>query len=426
MNTKVIFSIAALALLIQGCITEKSAYGTGWPTVHADGSNSDYAAITGARQLKAAWQRQFDGTINLGATTGNGRVYITTSAAGCHLYALDAHTGETVWCTDEVNRYAVASSALLDREGNIFLADDEAMHAFDNKGKLLWETPISGFPLSAQFTQTGRLIFITHIGNVYVLNRKNGKPLINGVNLSPGMVTGSEFDPIACMRGTKDCPCANTLAFDGKSGRFIFTYWEPGTASAALWAMQYTEDPGPAIVKIWENNALPGGSASSPDISADGKRVYVNDNNGSLYSINATDGAIRWKFPLGYEPGGSQSTSPEGYIMPAGARGASMMCLQDKGDSAQLIWKNDTWHNRGLPTQAKGHVAYATIASGEGSFRNSLLVLDVLTGRELERHPLPGITLFTVGTTVGPEGNVYVPTFNGMLFAFKPAPMNNK
>jgi hypothetical protein len=55
-----------------------------------------------------------------------------------------------------------------------------------------------------------------------------------------------------------------------------------------------------------------------------------------------------------------------------------------------------------------------------GRFHNELLVVDVLTGKELDRHALPGTTIFTVGTTLGPEGNVYVPTFNGILFAFKP------
>jgi outer membrane protein assembly factor BamB len=421
MTMKNVPAILALIILLHGCAMHRPAYGPGWPAVHADGHNTDYAGVRGARQLQPAWQRKFEGTINLGATTGkDGQVYITTSATGCHLYALDANTGETIWCTDEVNRYAVASSALLDREGRIFLADDEAMHAFDKKGNLLWETPIKGFPLSAQFTQTGRLIFITHIGNVYVLDRKNGKPLINGENLSPGMATGNSFDPIACMRGTEDCPCANTLAFDGKNGRFIFTYWQPGTANAALWAMQYTEKPMPAIVKLWENKALPGGSASSPDISSDGSRVYVNDNNGTLYSINAADGSIIWKYALGFDPGGSQSTSPEGYIMPAGAKGANLMCIKDKGDSASLVWKNEDWLNRGVATQAKGLVAYATVSSAAGRFHNDLLVLDVLTGKELDRHALPGTTIFTVGTTVGPKGNVYVPTFNGMLFAFRP------
>jgi PQQ enzyme repeat. len=411
----------AFTVLLTACVAHRSAYGPGWSAVHADGHNSDYAHITGARKLQPAWQKKFDGPINLGATTGkDGKVYITTSAAGCHLYCLDARTGETLWCTDAVNRYAVASSALLDREGRLFLADDEAMHAFDNKGHLLWETPIKGFPLSAQFTQSGRLIFITHIGNVYVLDRKNGKPLINGQNLSPSFAADSTFNPIACMKGTRDCPCANTLAFDEKNGRLIFTYWQPGTASAALWAMQYTEQPQPAIIKLWENNSLPGGSASSPDISSDGSRVYVNDNNGYLYAIDARHGNIIWKYKIGFNPGGSPSTSPEGYIMPAGGSGGKMMCIQDKGDSAVFIWKNDYWTNRGLPAQAKGMVAYATVASKAGRFHNDLLVLDVLSGRELDRHTLPGTTIFSVGTTIGPEGNVYVPTFNGWLFAFKP------
>jgi PQQ enzyme repeat. len=406
--------------VLQGCISRKSAYGPGWSAVHADGHNTDYAAIDGPRQLEPAWQRKFDGTINLGATTGkDGRVYITTSAAGCHLYCLDAHTGETLWCTDAVNKYAVASSVLIDREGRLFLADDEAMHAFDNKGKLLWETPIKGFPLSAQFTQTGRLIFITHIGNVYVLDRKNGKPLINGQNLLPGFAADSSFKPIACMKGTKDCPCANTLAFDEKNGRFMFTYWQPGTASAALWAMRYTEKPRAGFVKLWENNSLPGGSASSPDISVDGKRVYVNDNNGFLYALDADDGHVIWKYGIGFNPGGSQSTSPGGFIMPAGGNGAKVMCLQDRGDSAVLMWKNDAWTNRGLPAQAKGGVAYVTVASGAGRFQNDLVVVDVRTGGELDRHALPGTTIFSVGTSVGMEGNVYVPTFNGWLFAFR-------
>lgn len=410
--------------LLAGCATQRlisSPYGPGWPAVHADGHNTDYSPVRGAEHLAPAWQRKFEGTINLGPTTSrDGKVYITTSAAGCHLYALDAQTGNTLWCTDAVNRLAVASSALIDQEGRLYLADDEAMHAFDNNGKLLWETPIIGFPLSAQFTQTGRLIFITHIGNVYVLDRANGKALINGQSLSPQHLLPSGFDPVACMKGTAACPCANTLAFDAQTGRLFFTYWQPGTAAAALWAMEYTERPRPAIRKLWENNALPGGSASSPDVSADGSRVYVNDNNGHLYAIKAGNGQIIWQYAIGFNPGGSQSTSPDGYIMPAGANSAALMCIQDKGTYATLVWRNDSLHNRGVATQANGGLCYATVAADSGRFHNDLAVTEVLTGRVLERHHLPGTTLFTVGTTVGPEGNVYVPTFNGYLFAFRP------
>jgi outer membrane protein assembly factor BamB len=415
-------------LLITGIILQtgcrkgdESPYGPGWSAVHADGLNSDYSNVKGAKKLNAAWQRKFDGTINLGATTDkDGRVYITTSAPGCHLYALDSRSGETIWCSEEVNRYAVASAPLIDREGRIFLADDEAMHAFDKTGRLLWERAIKGFPLSAQFTQTGRLIFITHIGNVYVLDRTNGLPMIDGENLSPGHTFDTGFDPKACMKGTEDCPCANTLAFDTRSGLFTFTYWKPGTNQAALWCMQYLESPNPSIHKIWENNSLPGGSASSPDISADGSRVYVNDNEGNLYAMKTADGSVIWKHAIGFDPGGSQSTSPEGYIMPAGANGAALMCIRDLGDRAETVWSDQSLHNRGIATQARGGLAYVTVGSATSRFENDLIVVDVLSGKELDRDPLPGQTFFTVGTTVGPEGNVYVPTFNGLLFAFKP------
>ena len=41
--------------------------------------------------------------------------------------------------------------------------------------------------------------------------------------------------------------------------------------------MRIVEDPDPRWVEVWNNDALPGGSASSPVISADRSRVYVND-----------------------------------------------------------------------------------------------------------------------------------------------------
>ena len=129
---------AAIGLIIFGCHETNSvqkepdsAYGAGWSAVHADARNSDYSDKAGSRNVSLAWQKKFDGTINVGPTSDlNGHVYITTSAQGCHLYSLDAQTGETLWCTDEVNQYAVASSALLDNEGKIFIADDVYMYDF--------------------------------------------------------------------------------------------------------------------------------------------------------------------------------------------------------------------------------------------------------------------------------------------------------
>jgi outer membrane protein assembly factor BamB len=224
---------------------------------------------------------------------------------------------------------------------------------------------------------------------------------------------------MACMRGTQDCPCANTIAVDIKSGTFYFTYWEPGAKQADCLAMRYSEYPEPTISTIWRNSSLPGGSASSPDISSDRKRIYVNDNNGGLHAIDAKTGKTIWVFNIGYATGGSQSTSPDGIIVPAGGHMAPLLCLQDKGDRAELLWRMDTIFNRGIATQTAGGLIYATVAdTKKGRFYNRLAVIEGKSGKLIDEEPLPGITLFTVGTTIGPQGNVYVPTFNGILFAF--------
>ena len=111
-------------------------YAPGWSAVHADGANTDYSPVEGASDLTLAWERHFEGsirigplpwTINLGATIDpEGRVYLTTTVEGCHLQAIDGASGETLWCSTDVDLFAVASSPVIDREGRLFLADGEA------------------------------------------------------------------------------------------------------------------------------------------------------------------------------------------------------------------------------------------------------------------------------------------------------------
>lgn len=408
-------------LMLSGCVSKHSGL-KNWYAVHGDSGNSDYSPVLAPRNVTLAWQRKFKGNINLGPTNDVfGKVYFTTNAEGCHLYALDHVTGETIWCSSEVNRYAVASSALVDEQGNVFIADNTHMFAFDNSGSVMWKTSILGLPFSAQFTPNGHLIFVTHVGIIYVMDKATGKNILTPYELSPGNTAQPDlFDPLACMRGTKECPCANTLAIDQKSGRFYFTYWEPGAQQADLIAMQYSEMPHPSISEIWRNASLPGGSASSPDLSFDGKRVYVNDNSGWLHALDAKTGNNIWRFNIGYATGGSQSTSPDGTILPAGGTKAPLVCIRDIGGTARLLWRIDTVINRGVPTQTAGGLIFATLANEKkGRFYNRLVIIEAKSGKTIDEEELPGVTLFTVGTTLGPEGNVYLPTFNGRLFAFK-------
>jgi outer membrane protein assembly factor BamB len=405
----------AFAFLLSAC----NLYGPGWSAVHADGSNSDYSHVAAPADVTLTWEHAFGGRINLGPTVdGSGRLYVTTGTSACPLHALDASTGTEVWCSNEVNLYASMSSPVIDRDGRLFVADSEAMHAFDRDGNLLWETPIVGVPLSAQLTPNGRVLFITNVGVVYVLRRATGAPVMPPYEL----VKGATFDPAtvnACALGTEDCPVANTPAIDLETGTVYFTFWAPGAPQAGLRAMRITEQPKPALTPLWSNDSLPGGSASSPDISADGSRVYVNDNVDSVHALDAGTGDEIWSFPIGYASAGSPSTSPTGLVMPAGGTRSPLVAVQDECDHAVLAWKRDDLVNRGIPTQTAGGRAYATIATQ--GFQNDLVVIDTGDGTELDREPIPGTSIFTVGTTVGQDGTVFVPTITGRLYAYRAA-----
>jgi hypothetical protein len=67
-----------------------------------------------------------------------------------------------------------------------------------------------------------------------------------------------------------------------------------------------------------------------------------------------------------------------------------------------------------------GGIAYAAMAKEDSAYENDMIVFDTNTGDILDREPLPGITIFTVGTTVGPDATVYISSINGRLFAFRP------
>jgi len=416
----VVASIVLTLALPLAHARQESAYRPGWSAVHADPENSDYHKWPGPDALTHAWSRSFDGMINLGPTSdGEGRVYVTTSGAGCRLHALDRANGKTIWCSDEVGRLAVSSAPLLDREGRLYLGDGSVMRSFDRDGRVLWTYKIIGTPLSAQFTPAGDLIFITHVGVIYILDREKGTERMAPHSLVPD----PKFDPsegaVACMRGLPECPSANTPAIDMRNGRLFFTFWTPGRPAAGIRAMRVTPGGRPQLIPEWTNDNLPGGSASSPDLSADGKRLYLTDNAGSLHTLDARTGKPIWTLPIGYGSGGSVSLSPGGLVMPAGGKDAPLLAIADRGNRGVILWKDEALRNFGVATQAAGHRAYPTVVTGKGTA--DILVVDTRSGKILDREKIPGKPLFTVGTTLDRDGTVYVPTIRGELHAYKPA-----
>ncbi|MCX7617007.1 PQQ-binding-like beta-propeller repeat protein [Tepidiforma sp.] len=402
-------------------------YAPGWSAVHADARNSDYAAAPVAADLALAWSTRLEAgqqlgplpwSINLGPTLGpGGGLYVTSTAPGCHLRALDAATGELRWCAPFIDALAVVSSPTVDLDGALYLADGAGLHAISPDGSERWRVPLEGVPLSLQFTPDGRLVFVTNIGVVYLVDRLSGSVLGEPLRLAPGLSWRPADGLWACARGVEGCPSANTLAVDPASGTIYFTFWAPGAPAAGLRAMRYRPGQSPAFEPLWENDSLPGGTASSPALSFDGRRLYVTDNQGSLHAIDAATGRAAWSLPIGYPADGSASVSPEGLIIPAGGRGGWVLAVRDEGDRGVLAWERRDLPNRGVVMQAAGGRAYAAIAAGD--YRLELVVLDARDGAELDREVLPGQGVFSVGTTAALDGTVFVATITGWLAALR-------
>lgn len=404
---------------------EQVVYGPGWSAVHADSRNSDFAPLPGPSAVTPAWERRLEGnvrlgdldwTINLGPTSEPaGQLYLTANVPGCHLQAIDVTTGETRWCAPQVAAAAVLSSPVLDANGRLFIADGVAMRAFRRDGTELWASPIVGVPLSAQLSPAGNLVFVTHVGVVYLLDRTTGAPVVEPVELVPGATWRPGDSLWPCARGTDGCPSANTPAVDLATGRLYFTWWEPGAAQAGIRAMQLVEGPSPSIIDLWATDGLPGGTGASPVLSADGTRLYVTDNVDSIHALDAATGEVIWSQAIGIAAGGSLSVSPDGVILPPGG---VLQAIRDDGDRATVLWRAEELHNHGIATQAEGGRAYATVVRDPGAL--DLVVVDTATGAVLDRHPIEGATRFSVGITLAADGTVLVPTIVGAIVAFRP------
>lgn len=366
----------------------------GWPVIHHDNRNSDSMDTPGPRGVSPSFHVLQGKFIAATATVGpEGNVYVGVgldlSGGPCRLFALDGSTGDVLWCSDRVNDAAIASSPTIDRDGNVYLGDNRAMYSFTSQGHHRWQTPIVGLPLSAQFTPEGHLFFITHICRIYVLSRDTGEPILDPYVLLPGLSYEPGFlDYLDCGSGSSEgnCPCANTPSIDLKSGVFYCTLSRPGKGQTSLVAMRYIPGDPPRIEPLWENQALAGGSASSPDLSGDGLRLYVNDNTNHMLALSAENDETLWSFDLGYNPLGSACTSRSGVILPTGGIGAPLVALRDAGDHAEILWERPDLESRGIAVQRGTDRAYVVAARAGNLLGIRLLVLDLATGRTLDEE----------------------------------------
>jgi len=422
---------AISALLLAGCSGDSGAedvFGAGgWPGMHSDARNSDTGAVTGSRSLDFQWSRPLGGpTTTPASVAADGQIFLTARTdSGCNLFSFQSDSGRKRWCT-RIGAGSALSTPVVDRATNIYVGEDGAMLSFDERGQLRWRTPVTGTPLSAQFTGDGNLLFVTQLGQVSVLDPQTGRGVAAPYDLIPpaSYTQGANIDPLPndlgiddCVAGGPLCPVATSPAIDLATGRIVLTFRRPGAPQADLVALRYDGGESPRISEEWSTALLAGGSASGPVLSRDGKSVYANDNAGHLWALDTESGSLNWTYDLGYAARGGPSVSDRGVIIPAGAENGRLLALRDRGDHAEVLWERAGVVQRGATAQTPGSTAYTVVRDGENGL--ALLTFDSTTGETLDQDVLPGASGSTAGTSVGPDGEILTPTLIGELFVLK-------
>lgn len=424
--------VATCALVLSGCGAESGTVDVfsagGWPGMHADARNSDTSSVAGARTISFDWSRPIGGpTATYASIASNGQIFLSAqTAAGCNVFSFQIDSGRKRWCARLAPGVA-SSTPVVDGAANSYIGEGGAMLSFNEHGQMRWRTPVSGTPRSAQFTGDGNLLVVTQLGQINVLDTQTGRtvaPLYDlipepsfadGVNV-PRPPNDQGLDK--CLVGSPECPVANTPAVDLESGKFYLTLWRPGATQASLVALRYHGGTEPRITEEWSTDALPGGSVSSPAISADGTTVYVNDKKGALWAVDAQTGEPRWSYDLGFAAAGGPSVSADGLLIPAGGEGGHLRALRDDGDHAESVWERTDLLQLGVPAQTAGGTGYTVVRDADGPGL-AMLTFDTGTGATLDYDVLPGAQGFTVGTSIGPDGQVVTTTLLGELFVLR-------
>lgn len=419
------FAVTVL-VLASGCGTTDSwvdaSAAHGWPAEYADASNSSYTSTAGADALRLQWSRSVKGSlaasVALGASdylAANGQ-----TAGGCSLMVWEFdNNGRQRWCTRLVLGGGFAGP-LFDQFDNLYVGQPGTMLSFPPTQWVRWRHPVIGMPLTPRFLGGNRLLVITHLGQVQVVDAHRGDMVGSAVDLVQGVdPTDSNRGLTDCQTAGPACPVAAAPAFSSSTGLVVTGIWQPGAPAATLAALKYKASDGPLLSPAWDSDAVKSGVVGSPVLSDDGSTIYVNSRDGNLWALHASDGTAKWSVPLGFSPQTPPTVSPKGLIVSGGGPDAKMVAVRDTGQHGDIAWRRDDVNPLCTASQAGAGVAYTVIRSGGNGL--ALLVFHPDDGRTVNIYPLPLATGWPVGISVARDRRVITATSDGQIYGFDPA-----
>lgn len=386
---------------------EAPAYsGGGWSTLHQGPGNRDQARGAYLHDEYRTWTA-LEGVSLLIAPSispDKNRFYQTSGlAAGqSNLHAFSVE-GELLWrsqpwtdAENGVDPCAVLSNVIVDAEGDLYLGDCNQMFAFHPDGTEKWTVPLPmaadddwqpdpELPMNALttpvFTVEGHVLGVTNFGDVVIWDRDDGRVLNQPMRL-PGLLSPySEvlkqpetlwadglIDPRirewswqllfgGAMRSM------NTPAVSQKTGRIFVAATSTEPSLGRLYGLDLIHGEQGIVIEIAFATDFGIGSGSSPATSNDDNFVYVSDEEGYLYSIDAASGDIVWRTKTAATAGSSVVDLDGTVIVLQAYPNPTMMAIH--GDSGEVKWSSnaDQLASETLPS---GFILGAPQASGNG------------------------------------------------------------
>lgn len=417
-------AVLTVAACSSGSDTVDALDSSGWPAAHADARNSNSTEHSGLENATFDWSRPLGGpVVSPVSIASTGQMFVSTyTDAGCNLFSFEIDSGRKRWCNRSGPSVATATP-LVDSVANTYIGDDGGFSSFNDHGQLRWRTPVYGVPRSAQFLGDGSVLAVTQLGQVNILDTQTGRTTvpIHDLISPPEFLEAPNTDFLppdtgleACATGSSQCPVAAAPAVDLDASNIYLVLWRAGAIAPQLVSLHYDADAPPAVTERWSSELLPAAVTSSPVLSADGESVYLADVDGRLSAYKTSDGTAKWTYGAGFGASGTPSISSDGSIVPTGGD-AGVRSLRDEGDRATLEWERNDLQQLGTPV----HAADDTIVTVTGR-GNELVIstVDANTGDTVADRPLPGATGFTVGTSIGPDGQVVTSTYLGEIFTY--------
>ncbi|MCG7593862.1 PQQ-binding-like beta-propeller repeat protein [Mycobacterium sp. PSTR-4-N] len=422
----VLASAVLVAAAAAGCGNTDSwvdaSAASGWAAQYADAANRSSVARAGADTLRLEWVRSVKGELAAQAALGSGDYLAVNAqtAGGCSLMVWETdNRARQRWCT-RLWQGGGLSSPLFDGFDNLYVGQPGAVLSFPPTQWIRWRQPVIGMPTTMRFLDPGRLLVITHLGQVLVFDAHRGTVAGSSLDLVAGLdPRDSERGLQDCRLGGPECPVAAAPAYSessGSSGTIVLTLWQPGAEAPELVGLRYRPGQTPLITREWTSDAVGGGPLGSPVFSPDGNTVYINGRDERLWAINGEDGSVKWSQPLDYLAQTPPSVTPEGLILAGGGPGARLTAIRDTGDGPEQLWRRDD--TAPLTTSSVAGVGYTVAPDADGM---ALIVFDLGDGHTLHSYRLPGATGWPVGVSVGHDRRVVTATSDGRVYGFAPA-----